>query len=79
MCRSCISANPSFKISVYKSCKDMALDQPGAASGAYELEEGSHFCRIGDIPECGSGGWTLAIKVDGSKVSQSQIFDMLIN
>ena len=57
------------KLSVYKSCKDIALDQPGAASGAYELEDGSHFCRIGDIPDCGSGGWTLALKIDGSKVN----------
>ena len=56
-------------VSVYKSCKQLALHQQSAASGAYELEDGSHFCRIGDIPECGSGGWTLALKINGSKVS----------
>ena len=59
------------KASVYKSCKDFATNVPHAVSGVYELEDGRHFCRIGDVPHCGSGGWTLALKIDGSKVSES--------
>ena len=26
------------------------------------------YCHMTDIPGCGSGGWTLAMKLDGSKV-----------
>ena len=26
------------------------------------------FCHMTDIPGCGGGGWTLAMKIDGSKV-----------
>ena len=42
---------------------------PDAKSGVYELEDGKHFCRMGDVTGCGAGGWTLAMKVNGSKVS----------
>ena len=52
----------------YKSCKEIEQNLPNAASGVYNLTDGRHFCRIGDIPECGSGGWTLAMKIDGTKV-----------
>ena len=47
------------KASVYKSCKDVATNASHAVSGAYELEDGRHFFRIGDVPHCGSGGWSL--------------------
>ena len=39
---------------------------------AYSLlmnsEEVQVYCHMADIPGCGGGGWTLAMKVDGSKV-----------
>ena len=41
---------------------------PNATSGVYNLKDGRHFCRMGDISGCGSGGWTLAIKINGTKV-----------
>ena len=63
---------------MYKSCKDVALNVPNAASGAYELTDGRHFCRIGDVPHCGSGGWTLALKIIGSRVSNMMIIYSLL-
>lgn len=45
-----------------------------STSGAYYLktEEGgvAHtYCHMEDIPGCGSGGWTLVMKIDGEKVA----------
>ena len=57
---------------VYKSCKDIGRNVPHAVSGVYELEDGRHLCRIGDVPHCGPGGWTLALKMNGSSVSDSK-------
>ena len=54
---------------MYESCKEIKRNLPGAGSGVYMLKAGRHFCRMGDISECGSGGWTLAMKINGTKVS----------
>ena len=45
-----------------------------STSGAYYLktEAGgvAHtYCHMEDIPGCGSGGWTLVMKIDGEKVT----------
>ena len=32
------------------------------------LEEYQVYCHMTEIPECGSGGWTLVMKIDGYKV-----------
>ena len=42
-------------------------------SGAYYLktDEGGvaqTYCHMEDIVECGGGGWTLVMKIDGEKV-----------
>ena len=47
-------------------------------SGAYYLktEEGgvAHtYCHMDDIPECGGGGWTLVMKIDGEKVGGCKV------
>lgn len=44
-----------------------------SGSGAYYLktDEGvvAHtYCHMEDIVECGGGGWTLVMKIDGEKV-----------
>ena len=32
------------------------------------LEEYQVYCHMTEISGCGSGGWTLVMKIDGSKV-----------
>ena len=45
------------------------MEIENAASGVYDLESGRHFCNMSEIPNCGGGGWTLAMKIDGTKVT----------
>ena len=60
----------SFSVLVYKSCKEIYNDDPSSATGVYDLETGKHFCYMeSSSGSCGVGGWTLALKVDGTKVS----------
>ena len=59
-----------FNFAVYRSCKDIYNANPSSVSGVFELEIGKHHCvmersNVG----CGEGGWTLALKVDGTKVN----------
>ena len=56
---------------VYKSCKEIYNERPWSATGVYDLESGKHFCYMDDISGA-TGGWTLALKIDGSKVTMSQ-------
>ena len=49
----------------------------GSRNGAYYLatkEEGVAYtyCHMEDIPDCGGGGWTLVMKIDGAKVPYVQ-------
>ncbi|XP_065055027.1 uncharacterized protein LOC135683633 isoform X2 [Rhopilema esculentum] len=52
---------------VFKSCREAFLEGKNTESGVYTLESGRHFCNMSDIPNCGGGGWTLAMKIDGTK------------
>ena len=43
------------------------------SSGAYHIKIVDQktsliYCKMESTPECGEGGWTLALKMDGSKV-----------
>ena len=44
------------------------------SNGAYQLrsndslEEYQVYCHMTEISGCGSGGWTLVMKIDGNKV-----------
>ena len=44
------------------------------SNGVYQLrnydflEEYKVYCHMTEIPGCGSGGWTLVMKIDGTKV-----------
>ena len=59
-------------IVVYKSCKEIYKDNPSSLSGVYNLESGSHHCLMEKSTDsCGKGGWTLALKVDGTKVGKN--------
>ena len=48
-------------------------------NGAYtlrnnvSLEQYKTYCHMTEIPGCGQGGWTLVMKIDGSKVNSSGI------
>eukprot|EP00794_Sanderia_malayensis_P008724 gene8724-9654_t len=55
----------------YESCSEIFNDrnQRSDRNGIYKLKSGDHFCLMDEIPGCGSGGWTLAMKVNGSKVT----------
>ena len=44
------------------------MERENAASGVYDLESGRHFCNMSEIPNCGGGGWTLAMKINDTKV-----------
>ena len=55
---------------MYKSCKEIYEDSPFSVTGVYELDIGKHYCFMEQSGgSCGVGGWTLAMKVDGTKVS----------
>ena len=34
----------------------------------YSLEQYQVYCHMTEIARCGSGGWTLVMKIDGNKV-----------
>ena len=54
---------------VYRSCKEIyEADNTTLQSKSYHLESGSHYCAMGSLGECGAGGWTLAMSIDGSRV-----------
>ena len=58
-------------LAVYKSCKDIYNENPASTTGIYDLEDGKHFCYMESVAgPCGAGGWTLALKVNGSQVSR---------
>ena len=59
-----------FNFAVYRSCKDIYNAEPSSVSGVFELEIGKHYCLMErSNSACGEGGWTLALKVDGTKVN----------
>ena len=55
------------------------------SNGAYKLknneslEEYQVYCHMTEITGCGSGGWTLVMKIDGEKVKTSYIEIILVN
>ena len=53
---------------VFTSCKEAYNYDASATTGIYDLTLGKHYCVMQNIPNCGQGGWTLAMKIDGSKV-----------
>ena len=53
----------------YNSCSDVYNEDPSSPTGIYNLQDGKHFCFIENTAGfCGAGGWTLALKVNGTKV-----------
>eukprot|EP00794_Sanderia_malayensis_P010881 gene10881-12037_t len=52
----------------YQSCKQIKEDKPDSSNGVYGLKSGKHHC-IMDNSQCGQGGWTLAMKIDGTKAT----------
>eukprot|EP00794_Sanderia_malayensis_P010886 gene10886-12042_t len=52
----------------YESCKQIKKDKPDSSNGVYDLKSGKHHC-IMDNSHCGQGGWTLAMKIDGTKAT----------
>ena len=65
-------------LSVYKSCKEIYNDDPSSATGVYKLESGEHFCFMETTAvSCEVGGWTLALKVNGSLVCTFILLSML--
>ena len=57
----------------YESCKEIYDKNPGSVSGVYKLKSGKHHCVMGNATGCGGGGWTMAMKINGSKVGFIQI------
>ena len=61
-----------FNFAVYRSCNDIYNANPSSVSGVFDLEIGKHHCLMDrSNGSCGEGGWTLALKVDGTKVNIS--------
>ena len=60
-----------------RSPDSLYLNNRSLKSGVYTLMFGSHkipvYCHMGNF-RCGDGGWTLAMKIDGTKVN---IFPLL--
>ena len=68
----------------YWVCSDSSRDNIGfsfdrnSENGPYSIvsESGSAqqvYCHMEDIPGCGGGGWTLAMKIDGNKVQNARL------
>lgn len=54
----------------YRNCQEIYDEDSTSATGVYALETGKHFCYIdSNARSCGGGAWTLALKVDGTKVN----------
>eukprot|EP00794_Sanderia_malayensis_P010883 gene10883-12039_t len=51
-----------------ESCKQIKEEKPDSSNGVYDLKSGKHHC-IMDNSHCGQGGWTLAMKIDGTKAT----------
>ena len=53
---------------------DLIILLRSLSNGAYQLrnydllEEYHVYCHMTELPGCGSGGWTLVMKIDGTKV-----------
>jgi len=59
----------SCEIPMYQNCKELYEKSWYRENKAYPLKEGSVYCHLNnDIGTCGDGGWTLVMKMDGSKV-----------
>eukprot|EP00794_Sanderia_malayensis_P010882 gene10882-12038_t len=52
----------------YESCKQIKKEKPDSSNGVYNLKSGKHHC-IMDNSQCGPGGWTLAMKINGTKAT----------
>ena len=67
---------PSFWSSLYNcycaTC--ISLLHRVTANGAYDIQLPPHstrarvYCHMQEVPGCGGGGWTLVMKINGSKV-----------
>ncbi|KAL9985165.1 hypothetical protein ACROYT_G007535 [Oculina patagonica] len=55
-----------------KSCQEIFTER-NVASGAYYIKPHDQtsliYCKMENTPECGDGGWTLAMKINGSKAT----------
>ena len=61
-------------ITGYTSCKDVHNHNASLQTGVYDLEAGKHFCYMDTLAgACGKGGWTLALKVNGTKVNSNYV------
>ena len=52
---------------VYESCEE-AFTDGHSISRNYQLYTGVHMCDMSMMGECGGGGWTTILKMDGNKV-----------
>eukprot|EP00794_Sanderia_malayensis_P010734 gene10734-11883_t len=50
----------------YESCKEIKEEKLNSSSGVHNLKSGRHYCIMNNS-QCGEGGWTLAMKIDGAK------------
>ena len=50
------------------SCKEAHSDGIHMDGNVFLEGLGWHYCQMTSLPKCGSGGWTLAMTVDGDKV-----------
>ena len=55
---------------VPESCRNY-YSEGHRSNGVYLLSGGEHYCLMEDVG-CGSGGWTLAMKVKGDSVGCSR-------
>ncbi|XP_028408175.1 uncharacterized skeletal organic matrix protein 5-like [Dendronephthya gigantea] len=57
----------------FKSCKEILKSQSNnTASGVYKISVGSNevmnvYCQMSSVSGCSGGGWTMVMKIDGSK------------
>ncbi|XP_028412861.1 uncharacterized protein LOC114535753 [Dendronephthya gigantea] len=56
-----------------QSCTELFVKNTSLLNGAYTLQKNNSsppykvYCHMTDIPGCGVGGWTLVMKLDGTK------------
>eukprot|EP00794_Sanderia_malayensis_P010885 gene10885-12041_t len=51
-----------------ESCKQIKEEKPDSSNGVYDLKSGKHHCIMNNS-QCGQGGWTLAMKINGTKAT----------
>ncbi|XP_028411770.1 uncharacterized protein LOC114534514 [Dendronephthya gigantea] len=60
------------KVLTHGSCKKILMGQGNPSNGVYQISVGRNqvmnvYCQMSSVSGCSGGGWTMVMKIDGSK------------